>query len=64
MEQRKDHEAGHSSPDQTTRKPVAWRYMLGDGKLRYQLEWSNGADMHPVYELSAEAVETLACKAY
>jgi hypothetical protein len=48
MEQLEHSEVGQSPLDQTARKPVAWRYMLGDGKWRYQREWSNGADLHPV----------------
>jgi len=34
--------------------PVAWRYVLGDGKWRYRRERSDGANMHPVYEIPAE----------
>jgi hypothetical protein len=34
--------------------PAAWRYMLGDGKWRYKREWSDGANMHAVYEMRAE----------
>jgi hypothetical protein len=28
--------------------------MLGDGEWRYQRDWSNGANMHPAYEMTAE----------
>jgi hypothetical protein len=36
------------------KQPLAWMYMLGDGIPRYQRNWSNGAVMHPVYELTPE----------
>ncbi|MFK4442876.1 hypothetical protein ABH944_002985 [Caballeronia udeis] len=54
MGQREGFDADQSSAGDTERKPLAWRYMLGDGKWRYQWEWSNGAEMHPVYELTDE----------
>jgi hypothetical protein len=63
MGQREDFETVQSLAERTERKPIAWRYMLGDGKWRYQLEWSNGAVMHPVYELTPEDSEALK-KAY
>jgi hypothetical protein len=59
MGQREDLEAKQSLAEQSTRRPVAWRYMLGDGKWRYQREWSDGAVMHPVYELTPEAAVAL-----
>jgi hypothetical protein len=63
MGQREDFETAQSLAERSERKPIAWRYMLGDGKWRYQLEWSNGAVMHPVYELTPEDAEALK-KAY
>jgi len=39
---------------------LAWKYKLGDGKWRYQKEWSNGAAMFPVYEISDEIAAALA----
>jgi hypothetical protein len=54
MGQREDMSEWLSPAEQAARMPVAWRYMLGDGKWRYQREWSDGANMHPVYELTAE----------
>jgi hypothetical protein len=53
MGQREDFESGLPSTEQVP-TPLAWRYMLGDGKWRYQREWSNGAVMHPVFELTDE----------
>jgi hypothetical protein len=53
MGQREDFELGATSAEQVS-TPLAWRYMLGDGKWRYQWEWSHGAVMHPVYELTDE----------
>jgi len=59
MGQREDFDAKQSLAEQSTRRPVAWRYMLGDRKWRYQREWSDGAVMHPVYELTPEAAVAL-----
>lgn len=59
MGQREDFEATQSLVERGERKPVAWRYMLGDGKWRYQHKWSNGAVMHPVHELTPEEEEIL-----
>jgi hypothetical protein len=54
MGQREDMSEWLSPAEQALQMPVAWRYMLGDGKWRYQREWSDGANMHPVYEMTAE----------
>ncbi len=37
----------------------AWGYVLGDGVWRYQREWSPGAQMYPVYELSPQVMKAL-----
>jgi hypothetical protein len=54
MGQREDMSEWLSPAEQAMQTPVAWRYMLGDGKWRYQRDWSDGANMHPVYEMTAE----------
>jgi hypothetical protein len=59
MGQREDFSEWLSPAEQTSHAPVAWRYMLGDGKWRYQREWSDGANMHPVYEMTEEISEAL-----
>lgn len=41
-------------PDDDDRTPLAWKYRLGDGVWRYQRKWSNGANMYPVFEITAE----------
>ncbi len=47
----------HIAPE--TRTTVAWKYMLGDGKWRYQKDWSNGANMFPVFEITEEIAAAL-----
>ncbi len=37
----------------------AWGYVLGDGVWRYQREWSPGAQMYPIYELSPKVMKAL-----
>ena len=59
MEQLEHSEVWQSPLDQTARKPVAWRYMLGDGKWRYQRDWCNGPALHPGHELTTDPVEAL-----
>ena len=59
MGQREDMSEWLSSAEQAIRMPVACRYMLGDGKWRYQREWSEGANVHPVYEMKAEDLAAL-----
>ena len=54
MGQREDMSEWLSPAEQAMQTPVAWRYMLGDGRWRYQRHWSDGANMHPVYETTAE----------
>lgn len=51
-----------TDPQPTSAKPLAWKYMLGDGKWRFQKEWSNGANMHPVYEVTPEIIAALETK--
>lgn len=38
---------------------LAWKYILGDGKWRFQKEWSNGANMLPVFDLTPEIADAL-----
>jgi hypothetical protein len=48
-----------SPAEQATRMPVAWRQLLGDGKWGYTREWSEGANMRPIYEMTAEDLAAL-----
>jgi hypothetical protein len=54
MGQREELSEYLSPAGQVIQTPAAWRYMLGDGKWRYQREWSDGANTDPVYEMTAE----------
>ena len=57
--QREDMSEWLSPEQQAVRMPVARRYMLRDGKWRNQCEWSKGANMHPVYEITVEDLAAL-----
>jgi hypothetical protein len=54
MGQREDKSEWLSRAEQAVRMPVAWRYIARRSKMALHREWSDGAVIHPVYEMTAE----------
>jgi hypothetical protein len=54
MGQRRNMSEWSRLTEQAIRMPVAWRYLLGDGKRRYRREPSDGTNMRPIYEMTAK----------